>query len=80
VWDHTKILKLRRVEVDGPNAKVIASIVSDFADPGRDPSYEDDIVYLTRSKGSWLLTKASSTLYRAVGTADVPLAVLSPPD
>jgi hypothetical protein len=85
VWDRTKILKLRKVEVDGGTAMVIASIVTDFADAGRDPSYEDDIVYLTRAGGStathrWLLTKASSTLYRAVGTADVPLAVLSPPD
>ena len=80
VWARTKILKLRKVEVDGQSAKVIASIVTDFADPGRDPSYEDDIIYLTRSNGSWLLTKASSTLYRAIGTADVPLGVLSPPD
>ena len=80
VWDRTKILKLRKVEVDGQNAKVIASIVSDFTDPGRDPSYEDDVIYLTRSNGSWVLTKASSTLYRAIGAADVPLAVLSPPD
>jgi hypothetical protein len=80
VWDRTKILKLRKVEIHGQSAKVVASIVTDFADVGRDPSYEDDIVYLTRSGGSWLVAKASSTLYRAVGTADVPLAVLSPPD
>jgi hypothetical protein len=80
VWARTKILKLRKVEVDGQTAKVIASIVTDFSDQGRDPSYEDDIVYLTRSNGSWVLTKASSTLYRAIGTADVPLGVLAPPD
>jgi hypothetical protein len=88
VWDRTKILKLRKVEVDGPSAKVVVSIVTDFSDQGRDPSYEDDIVYLTRAGGNtgrsgtprWLVAKASSTLYRAVGTADVPLAVLSPPD
>jgi hypothetical protein len=80
VWARTKILNLRKVEVDGQTAKVIASIVTDFADQGRDPSYEDDIVYLTRSNNSWVLTKASSTLYRAIGTADVPLGVLSPPD
>jgi hypothetical protein len=80
VWDQTKILKLRKVEVDGQSATVVASIVTDFADEGRDPSYEDDILYLTRLGSSWLLTKASSTLYRSVGVADVPLAVLSPPD
>jgi hypothetical protein len=81
VWDQTKILKLRKVEIeDAHSAKVVASIVTDFADAGRDPSYEDDIIYLKRSGGTWLVAKASSILYRAVGTADVPLAVLSPPD
>lgn len=80
VWDHTKIIKLRKVEVDGDSAKVVASIVTDFADAGRDPSYEDDVIYLSRSNNSWVLTKASSTLYRAIGAADVPLSVLSPPD
>jgi hypothetical protein len=79
-WKHTELLKLRKVEVsNGRTATVLASIRTDFADRD-EPSYEDDIIYLTRSSGQWLLTKPSATLYRAVGVADVPLAVLSPPD
>jgi hypothetical protein len=78
VWASTEIRGMR-VEVDDPNAKVVAHITTTFADRDQ-PSFEDDIVYLTRSGRTWLLTKASSTLYRAVGVADVPLAVLSPPD
>jgi hypothetical protein len=78
-WKHTELLKLRKVEVsNGRTATVLASIRTDFADRD-EPSFEDDIVFLTRSDGQWLLTKPSASLYRAVGVADVPLAVLSPP-
>jgi hypothetical protein len=78
VWAGTKIRGLR-VDVDEPSAKVVAHITTTFADRDQ-PSFEDDIVYLTRAEDHWLLTKASATLYRAVGIADVPLAVLSPPN
>jgi hypothetical protein len=78
VWAGTEIRGLR-VDVDDPSAKVVAHITTTFADRGQ-PSFEDDIVYLARSDGAWLLTKPSATLYRAIGVADVPLAVLSPPD
>jgi hypothetical protein len=79
-WKHTQLLKLRKVEVsNGRTATVLASIRTDFADRD-EPSFEDDIVFLTRTEDGWLLTKPSASLYRAVGVADVPLAVLSPPD
>ena len=42
-------------------------------------SVEDDVVYLSRTGDRWLIAKPSSTLYRAVGIADVPPSVLSPP-
>jgi hypothetical protein len=78
-WQHTELLKFRKVEVsNGRTATVLASIRTDFADRD-EPSYEDDIVFLTRSGTKWLLTKPSASLYRAVGVADVPLSVLSPP-
>jgi hypothetical protein len=78
-WEHTELLSLRKVEVsNGRTATVLASIRTDFADRD-EPSFEDDIVFLTRSQDQWLLTKPSASLYRAVGVADVPLAVLSPP-
>ena len=50
-----------------------------FADRG-EVSVEDDVVYLVREDGAgWLIAKPSSTLYRAVGIADVPPSVLAPP-
>ena len=50
-----------------------------FADRD-EASVEDDVVYLVRAGGRWLVAKPSSTLYRAVGIADVPPSVLSPPN
>jgi hypothetical protein len=76
VWESTEITGLR-VEIAGESAKAVVGVVSEFAD--REPSIEDDIVYLTRNGPRWLLAKPSATLYRAVGIADVPVSVLSPP-
>ncbi len=60
-------------------AKVVATVVTRFADRD-EPSIEDDVVYLVRDSGAgWLIAKPSSTLYRAVGIADVPPSVLTPP-
>ena len=78
VWEGTEITALR-VEVDGDRAKVVADVVTEFADRD-EPSIETDIVYLARDGRQWLLAKASTTLYRAVGIADVPVTVLAPPD
>jgi hypothetical protein len=78
VWASARIRGMR-VEVDDPSAKVVAHITTTFADRDQ-PSFEDDIVYLTRGGDGWLVTKPSSTLYRAVGIADVPLSVFSPPN
>jgi hypothetical protein len=63
----------------GDEAKVVATVVTRFADRAEE-SVEDDIVYLVRGGGRWLVAKPSSTLYRAVGIADVPPSVLSPPN
>ena len=63
----------------GRPAKVVATVVTRFADRD-EQSVEDDVVYLVRAGGRWLVAKPSSTLYRAVGIADVPPSVLSPPD
>ena len=70
---------LRSVEIDGASGKVVAAVTTTYSDRD-EPSFEDDIVYLMRDGRGWLIAKASSTLYRAAGIADVPLAVLSPPD
>jgi hypothetical protein len=81
VWDGARVTRVRVVDLSatGDEAKVIATVVTQFADRP-EVSVEDDIVYLVRGGGRWLVAKPSSTLYRAVGIADVPPSVLSPPN
>jgi hypothetical protein len=78
VWETARVAELQSVEVSGDSAKVVATTVTQFADRD-EPSIEDDVVYVVRSGDDWLIAKASSTLYRAVGIADVPPSVLAPP-
>ena len=63
---------------DGRLAKVIATVATSYSDRDEE-SIEDDIIYLARVGERWLVAKPSATLYRAVGVADVPPSVLSPP-
>ena len=79
VWAGVRIRNTRVSELDGQSARVIASVATTFADRP-EKSFEDDIVYLTRGGGGWLVTKPSTTLYRAVGISDIPPSVLAPPD
>jgi hypothetical protein len=79
VWKSARVVALPSLEVDGEQAKVVATTVTQFADRD-EPSIEDDVVYLVRSGDEWLIAKPSSTLYRAVGVADVPPSVLAPPE
>ncbi len=81
VWEGARVARVRTPEVDpeGGQAKAIATVVTTFADRD-ETSVEDDVVYLIGSRDRWLVAKPSSTLYRAVGIADVPVSVLSPPD
>lgn len=78
VWGEGQVSRLRSVEIEADAAKVVATVVTRFADRGG-LSVEDDVVYLSRSGDGWLIAKPSSTLYRAVGIADVPPSVLAPP-
>jgi hypothetical protein len=78
VWKTARVADLASVEVEGDSAKVVVTTVTEFADRD-EPSIEDDVVYLQRTGGGWLIAKPSSTLYRAVGIADVPPSVLAPP-
>jgi hypothetical protein len=64
--------------VDGSDARVTATVVTTFADRD-EPSVEDDVIYVTREGGSWLIVKPSAVLYRAIGVADIPPNVLAPP-
>jgi len=77
-WDGAEIEAIRSTEVTGDEARVTATIVSEFADRD-EPSVEDDVIYLRRAGDRWLIAAPSAILYRAVGAPDVPPQVLAPP-
>jgi hypothetical protein len=78
VWKSARVVDLQSLEVDGQQARAVATTVTQFADR-EEPSIEDDVIYLVPSGDEWLIAKPSSTLYRAVGIADFPPQVLAPP-
>ncbi|MDQ3572669.1 MAG: hypothetical protein M3383_07405 [Actinomycetota bacterium] len=78
VWEHSEMTDAISASVDGDTARVVATIFTRYADV-REPSIEDDVMYLTRSGGRWLLAKPSATIHRAIGIADIPPSVLAPP-
>lgn len=79
VWDRSEMTQDVSAQIDGDSARVVATVFTEYADV-REPTIEDDIVYLVRSGNDWLVVKPSATLYRAVGIADVPLEALQPPN
>jgi hypothetical protein len=78
VYDRSRVARIPRVAITGSDARVTATIVTRFAE-GREPSIEDDLVYLTKRGGRWLIVKPSATLYRAIGVGNIPPQVLAPP-
>ena len=81
VWESARVTSAPppRLDAGAVEAAVTATVVTRFADRD-DVSVEDDVVYLVRNGGAgWLVAKPSSTLYRAVGIADVPPDVLAAP-
>jgi hypothetical protein len=78
VYERSRIARITSVSIDGAAARVTATTVTRFADR-REPSVEDDVVYLARSEGRWLIVKPSVALYRAIGAGDIPPQVLAPP-
>jgi hypothetical protein len=78
VWQRTRIHEVTAVSVDQDRARVTATVTHVFSDRP-EPSVEEDVTYLDRSDGEWLIAKASPTLYRAVGYPEPPLRALTPP-
>lgn len=78
VWAHAEMTQDVSAQIDGDDARVVATVFTQYADI-REPTIEDDIVYLSRATDRWLVVKPSATLYRAVGIADVPLEALEAP-
>jgi hypothetical protein len=78
VWEHSEMTDAVSARVSGEEARVVATVFTVYADV-REPTIEDDIIYLERSGDRWLIAKPSLTLYRAIGDADPPASALSPP-
>ena len=78
VYDRSRIGRIPSVTIDGSDARVIATTVTHFAG-NREPSVEDDLIYLRNTDARWLMVKPSATLYRAIGVGDIPPQVLAPP-
>ena len=77
-WRRTGIVEISAVSVEGGGARATATVIHRFRNR-RQPSIEEDVIYLERRGGRWLLAKPSATFYRAVGYADPPLRALTPP-
>src|SRR6266542_843199 len=78
VYGRSRVPRIPSVTIDGAQARVTATVVTRFAD-NREPSVEDDVIYLSRTDGRWLIAKPSATLYRAIGVGDIPPQALAPP-
>jgi hypothetical protein len=78
VFAGARVARVAGVTIDGPQARVTATTVTRFAD-NREPSVEDDLIYLRRAAAGWLIAKPSATLFRAIGVGNIPPQVLAPP-
>ena len=78
VWESSQMTDAVSAEVTDDAARVVATVFTEYADV-REPTIEDDIIYLQRSGDRWLIAKPSLTLYRAIGDADPPASALAEP-
>jgi hypothetical protein len=77
-WRRTEIVELKPEALGDQRARVTATVTHHFSDR-KYVSVEDDVIYLERTGGRWLLAKPSAILYRAVGYAQPPLRAFAPP-
>jgi hypothetical protein len=78
VYSGSRVARIPSVAIDGSSARVTATTVTRFAG-SREPSVEDDLVYLTERGGRWVIEKPSATIYRAIGVGNIPPSVLAAP-
>ena len=78
-WRSTRILAVTAVAAGPERARVTATVRHRFSDRNY-VSVEEDVIYLDRLGGEWLLAKPSGSFYRAVGYPEPPLRALAPPD
>jgi len=78
VFASARIDSIGNVAIVGDDARVTATVVTEFADREQ-PSIEDDLIYLALVDGEWKVARPSAVLYRAVGRPEVPLEAVAPP-
>src|SRR3954447_19831070 len=77
-WRRTAIVEMKPEALGDDHARVTTTVTHHFSDR-KYVSVEDDVIYLERVGGRWLIAKPSATLYRAVGYAQPPLKAFAPP-
>jgi hypothetical protein len=78
VWESSAMTDAVSAQVTGDTAKVVATVFTVYSDV-REPTIEDDIIYLQRTGDRWQIGQPSLTFHRAIGNADPPPSALSPP-
>jgi hypothetical protein len=77
-WQRTDLVEIKPEALGDDRARVTATVTHHFSDR-KYVSVEDDVIYLERVGGRWLIAKPSATLYRAVGYPQPPLRAFGPP-
>jgi hypothetical protein len=77
-WLRTQIVEMKPEALGDSRARVTTTVTHRFSDR-KYVSVEDDVIYLERLGGHWLIAKPSATFYRAVGYAQPPLRAFAPP-
>jgi hypothetical protein len=77
-WRRTSLVEAKPEDLGDGRTRVSATVTHHFTDR-KYVSVEDDVIYLERVGGRWLLAKPSATLYRAVGYPEPPLSAFAPP-
>jgi hypothetical protein len=77
-WKRTAIVEMKPEALGDERARVTTTVTHQFSDR-KYVSVEDDVIYLERAGGRWLLAQPSATFYRAVGYAEPPLRAFAPP-
>ncbi len=77
-WRKTTLVAVKPEDLGDGRARISATVTHHFSDR-KYVSVEDDVIYLQRVGGRWLLAKPSATLYRAVGYPEPPLDAFTPP-
>jgi hypothetical protein len=77
-WRRTSIVEMKPEALGDDRARVTTTVTHHFSDR-KYVSVEDDVIYLEKPGGRWLIAKPSATFYRAVGYSQPPLRAFAPP-